>query len=179
MADTGFIFPGTMVGNRTISGGVQVWFQEDNAKLDDGNFASYSTVLSAVSSFGLAATNFDFSGIPSGATIDGIEIRVGDYNEDSAADFTFEVLRLILADNSDGAISKHADLSVPTSGAQTDEAGGANDLWTESLSRSDVVDADFGFFIGMDTAATFSTINVDFMQMKVFFTPAQQNQMLI
>ncbi len=79
MSDTGFIFPGTMVGNRTIAGSDVDWTSPDNAKADDTSVAS-ANIGPGDESSGLAASNFDFTSIPDSARIDGIEIRVGDYD---------------------------------------------------------------------------------------------------
>lgn len=170
MPDTGWKFPGTAVHNRDISGATHNWASEDNIKADDGFDAVASGGIGGGLSRGLAASNFDFISVPPGATIDGIEIRVGDYGLTSGT-YTWTTVRLILADNSDGSVSKHADLVVPDTN-DTDEAGGAADLWSETINRSDVQDVDWGFFVGSN-GATFSIMHLDFMQMKVYYTEAE------
>jgi len=165
MADTGWKFPGTAVGNRPVAGAGENWASPDNIKADDGSDASVMG-FEPWRSYGLAATNFDFSGIPGGSTIDGIEVRVGDYSDDGGT--VWGVCKLILADDSDGSVSKHADLATPGS-LQTDEAGGSVDLWSETIGLSDVQDSDWGFFVTGE-GNLFETLSVDFMQMKVYYT---------
>ena len=54
----------------------------------------------------------------------------------------------------------------------TDDIGGATDLWSELLSQTDVTDVDFGFFVSMLLGGTVTTeFQVDFMQMKVHYSP--------
>ncbi len=174
MADTGWKFPGTMVNNRVISGSDFNWINENNAKADDGSSAaSTSGAAPGQQSSGLAASNFDFSVIPAGATIEGIEIRIGDYALDvNVQDESFwSALRLIHADDTDGSQERSGALLKPTLSLQSDNIGGASDLWTEIWTAVDVTDVDFGFFIGWLTGASGEahTLSVDFMQMRVFY----------
>jgi len=170
MADTGWKLPGTAVANRTIAGSDDDWTGADNIKVDDFSNASVTMGAGAESS-GLAASNFDFSAIPAGATIDGIEAQVGAYTA-SLSSVSVAALRLILADNSDGSVSKHADLTFFNTFPTTDEVGGAADLWSETITRANVQDIDWGFFIGVQTSGLGDGGNVDFMQMKVYYTEA-------
>jgi len=165
MADTGFKFPGTAVANRTISGSDFDWTNQDNIKLDDGSNADAISVAGDEQSSGLAASNFDFSVIPTGAHIDGIEIRI-EHNQASGI-ITWAALRLILSDNSDGSDDRNGELSVP-SGNPTDDVGGATDLWSETISSTDVKNSNFGFFVGCDIILA-GTLEVDFMQMRIFY----------
>jgi hypothetical protein len=167
MPDTGWVFPGTAVGNRSIGGNVN-WVSADNIKADD---TSTSTVfINTNASQGLAGSNFDFSGIPAGSTIDGIEVRVGDYSGLTSA--VWERVKLILADDSDGTEDKKSEFAAWSASEQTDEGGGASDLWSEgSISLSDVQDVDWGFFIAVEAAIEVGP-TVDFFQMKVYYTQA-------
>jgi len=168
MPDTGWIFPGTAVGNRVVSGSDRDWSNPDNIKATPGGDALITT--HPTTSSGLAASNFDFSSISAGAVIDGIEARVGNYRSGVPETMAWSVGKLILADDSDGSVSKHAALLTPTSGVQTDEIGGASDLWSETISRANVQDVDWGFFVAANTTDSGDTNAVDFMQMKVYWT---------
>ena len=170
MADTGFLFPGTAVGDRTITGSDVNFGNPDNIKIDDTLVASAFLSNAGDTSAGLAGSNFDFSSIPAGSTIDGIEIKVGDYFAGSGT-WAWDVIRLILADDTDGSENKNADLTPLDATERTEETGGASDLWSESISRDNVTDADWGFFLGTRLASGFfAASDVDFMQMKVFYT---------
>ena len=177
MADTGFLFPGTAVGNRTIADSDDPdWSNPGNITADDTSKADWANVLNNDTSHGLAASNFDFSSIPAGAVIDGIEAQIGDYNGNSIGNAaSWEVCKLILADDSDGSVSKHSVLIAPPTAPteQTDEAGGASDLWSETIGISDVQDSDWGFFVGTkEVGGLDRTHEIDFMRMKVYYTPA-------
>jgi len=173
MADTGFVFPGTAVGNRAVSGGGPSWSDPDNIKVDDTSDAT--TTVAGTRTLGLAATNFDFSSVS--GTIDGIEVQVGDYSrtESVPGDLIWTVAvaggcNLILADDSDGSENKEDEFLIPTGSDQTDQGGGASDLWGETISDTDVKDVDWGFFISWESSGGGQTPQVDFMQMKVYFT---------
>jgi hypothetical protein len=172
MSVTGWKFPGTMVNNRPVTGSDYDWTNADNAKADDGNSAEVELFVSDDQSSGLAASNFDFSEVPSDATINGIEVRVGDVIRDAAGTTLFTDCRLILADDSDGTETKHTPWNSFPEGPvdqtlRTFIAGGGNDVWGETLTGADVLDVDFGFFISMKSAINHPTIDVDFMQMRI------------
>jgi len=174
LTNTGWKFPGTMVGNRTITGSDADWTNPDNCKADDGSVAEVTLAAFLDHSSGLAASNFDFSVIPSGATIDGVEVRFGDYVTNAAVTNEVDVVRLILADNTDGIENKgasgQAEISNWIESNLTDEAGGAIDLWGEVLTRTDVQDVDFGCFFNARRVVPGGTdFDVDFIQMRVFY----------
>lgn len=173
MADTGFVFPGTAVGNRTITGGDKDWSTPSGITADDISDAFWGTFTPTEQSNGLAGSNFDFSSIPSGATIDGIEIRVGDYSESALGGQEWAVLRLILADDTDGSDNRFDELTaIPADPTETtDEVGGASDLWSETITDTDVKDVDWGFFVGTESSGITNCF-VDFFQMKVYYTAA-------
>lgn len=168
--NTGWKFPGTMAGNRSSTGGTLAWSNPDNAKADDGSTAS--VVLGTGHSLGLAATNFDFSVIPAGATIDGVEIRFGDYDSNSNNCATRDC-RLILPDDSDGIDERASELPEPTTTLATNDVGGFNNHWLQGFTRADVQDVDFGFFVAIGRITANPFINVDFMQMRVFYHVGQ------
>ncbi len=172
MADTGFVFPGTGASRDNSSG--PSWGTPGNCTADDASNATVVSSAAAESDF-LDATNFGFATpIPAGATIDGIEVQVGDYDLVSGT-WGWAVCKLKLADASEGSENKSAALASPTTSLQTDEAGGASDLWGETISRADVIDVDWGFTIGLVVNAFSRNLRVDFCRMKVFYTEGGGN----
>ncbi len=163
-ANSGWQFPATMVNNRTIAGSDADWSNADNCKADDASNATAS-LLSAEITSGLAASNFDFSSVPVGADIVGIEVRVGDRRLSSGAG-RYEFLNLILADDSDGSENKGANQSWSGTAA-TDDRGGEFDLWGETFTDTDVKDVDFGFYISTEAVFGSAGFEVDFLQMRV------------
>jgi len=170
--DTGWVFPGTMVGNRTIAGSDTDWSNVDNCKADDSSEAETTSALGEnESSSGLAASNFNFS-IPVGSFITGIEIRFEDVSapDHSGGGHIFTTIKLILADDSDGSVTETSPSIVAT--PQTFDFGGQLDLWSELIGRDDVVNSNFGFFCGSTNNTTFvSKTQIDSMQMKVYYSP--------
>lgn len=168
MADTGWQFPGTTSGSRGT--GTFAWVSHADITADDGNSASCSVITGPNSSQGLAGASFGFSGdIPAGATIDGIEVQVGDWAMSPADNITWTDVQLILADDSDGTEDKSSDFSAWNTTVQTEAAGGASDLWSETVDRADVIDVDWGFFIRVD-GATNDVAVVDYFRMKIYYS---------
>ena len=168
MADTGWVLPGTGA-NRPISANKD-WTNPDRVTADDSARANVFDDSPAFSD-GLAASNFDFSAILSGATIDGIEIEVEVYNS-SGAGVEWALLKLILSDDSDGTEDKKAVMTTPWPGIPTTEqAGGASDLWSETIASSDVKDIDWGFSLQVEFVTASPNALVDSMKMKVYYTP--------
>ena len=169
MADTGFIDAGTAAGNRT--GGTVDWVNPDNAKTIAALNATVTVNINT--SRGLALTNFGFGAlIPVGSTIDGIEVAVDNHVKD-VGDATWTQLRLILADDTNGAENKASELTqISTIQTIGDTAGGPTDLWSETITRDDVIDVDWGAFAQVfnDVAAN-STVSIDRIAMRIFYTP--------
>ncbi len=172
MADTGFVFPGTAVGNRNTGGSEDFdWVNFNDIKADDSNDAdSDGTEIDSDLSSGLAASNFDFSSIPAGSAIDGIEVEVGDYFVTGGTNWGWSLGRLILADDTNGSGSRHFDLTDWTGTAQTDQMGGASILWSETPSTADVQDVDWGVFVRVQAFDATNLGHVGYMKMKVYYT---------
>ena len=167
MADTGFKFPGTVVRDR--GAGDHSWVNPDNVKLDNSLQARATAITANDVSRGLACTNFDFSLIPPNAVIDGIEIRIGDYDHNDTGAVVWFQITLILADDSDGSESKDGEPNDFASSLQTDEAGGASDLWSETITTADVQNSNWGVMLRIIADTELGAGRIDFLQMKVHF----------
>jgi len=170
MADTGWKFPGTVIGDRPVFDPEMDWINPDNAKADDGSDATATAPEATSTVNGLAATNFDFSSIPINSTINGIEVEIGDYFAD-VLPVTIGRVKLILADGTDGTADKGIDIAAFTTSLQTDQAGGSNDLWGDLHTVADVQDIDFGFWFNCTVHTSGAVASVDFVRMRIFFTP--------
>ncbi len=123
----------------------------------------------------LRATNFDFSSIPSGATIEGITVEIDKYAEvtDSIKDFSIQLR------NSTGP--KGANRPDPSFWDDSDSGtytvyGGSNDKWSESWTVAEIDNIDFGVDIVADTT-TSSLAYIDHIVIKVNYTQSLSGQL--
>ncbi len=174
MPDTGFQLP-TNNQDRAISGGTVAWFALGNL-LSDGPACRFDYDTVDTQSRGCGALDYDFSSIPAGAIIDGIEVRVVDMQQFDPSDADWTHVHLILEDDTDGTENKVSELLPPPldDTQLTDEVGGPSDLWSETISRADVQDPDWGCFLGAIAAVSevTSKLFVNTIQMKVYYSPA-------
>ena len=176
MATTGFKFP--TVGSETFAGGGTIpWSStsEQNITADD---ASYASVILGpfLDSYYLVGDVFGFSAfISAGSTIDGITVRVIDASE-SGTTTGWGALYLQLADGSMATNeNKAAELTILNIVSATSDAGGASDLWSETITRADVVDVDWGVRLKIVNANGDSTVIIDAIQMEIAYTESTES----
>ena len=168
MPDTGWVLTGTCT-NFTMPGSTGAnWVNLSNATVIDSNYAHVNqTAIGDTNA--IRASNFDFSGIPTGAHIDGIEILMDGLHRTgviASIDFTNIV-------NPDGTRNIY-DITIDpanTSITPTDTTGGgSNDRLSTALTVADVQDTDFGFLTNVTTSTT-STIEmrIESMQMRITY----------
>jgi hypothetical protein len=170
MSDTGWKSPGTVVSDDSV--GTTAWSNPSNATASDDNYAVTSHMFFNEIYYTeyLKATNFGF-GIPSGSTIDGIEVGIemlgsydmGDSPEESE-------IKIVKSDGTVGATNKSTGASIE--GEAVFSYGGSSDKWGETWSASDINDTDFGVvFSGLTNPdPTGQGIYVDHIQIKVYYT---------
>ncbi len=167
MADTGATNPGTMADDAAV--GTLTWANPDNAKATNDAYATAGPVNEATRfTHYLKATNFGFS-IPGGATIDGIYVEI-EKKETGAAVRDWEV-KLVLSNGSIGTENKAIGTNWPAEAYAT--YGGAEDLWSESWSDTDINDIDFGVVIEarlIDNFEQNTTAYVDHIRITVYYT---------
>ena len=174
--DTGFVTAGTGTNNANCSGGSTDWFTPGNITADDTNLAAnaYDNPSGAKSDY-LYASNFNFSSIPDGSTIDGIEVRVTRLDDHTASGDVFD--SSIKLFNASG-VAAGDDKSTAANWAEIETAvtfGGSGQLWGLTPSAADVKDADWGWGLcatvfGSEQFETTQAL-VDFMEMKIYYTP--------
>lgn len=165
--------PTTLVSDATT--GDQPWINPENAAAQDDTAAQSAVTGDAIggeTTQYLKCTGFDFSAIPSGATIDGIVVEVEVYENTQGA--TWHRCLLVKA----GAIQSY-DLSPETAVNYEDDdtydtIGGSSELWDDTWSRSDIVNSGFGCAIAFDWQAgspfSGNDVFVDHVQMTVYYT---------
>ena len=159
MASTGNVFAGTGENNAGI--GATAWTSPGNVVSDNTTDA---TCDAAASSQYQVARNFNFSAIPAGATIVGVTVRV----EASEHSGGTESLNAQLQNESGTLVgsSQAQTLNGTTKAVYT--YGSTSDLWSATLTRAIVQDADFGvrlwFTTAHDVRIDYVTVAVEYLE---------------
>ena len=152
LSDTGY-------KSATATGGTyNDWTNPTNAYTSNNQYAS--AVFSYVKQ---SYEDFDF-GVPSGATINGIQIQVEGYT--SAPSLAAQYFTVYSTSEAEG---KGKIWDLPTSEG-TITMGGSDDLWGTSWISSDFSDANFYFYIMTASGPDIYTAYVDHLQIKVYYT---------
>jgi hypothetical protein len=170
VSDTGWKYPASAEGDR----GAQsiTWSSADNIGGDEGQYATADFTFLGELSKGLGGASFGL-GVPAGATIDGIEVRVGDYSRVGSAGPAWLSVNLTLANKLDGVENKISDIGAGAMSTilSTAEAGGVAELWSETIDDTDVNNVNWGFNLHAEMLFTNTTsVRVDFYQMVVYYT---------
>lgn len=172
MATTDYKSPGTTANRDRDS--KAAWNNTDNAKTSND---SRTECVVGKNTYGdwLKLTNFGFtaSDVPSGATIDGIEMIV-ERQCDSLNEVTDSAIYLL-----DSSASQAGDNKATGDywGFLVDEEvtyGGAADDWNASLTQSDIVSSNFGVEISANNEDNFSTSDarIDHVEIRIHYTAA-------
>lgn len=121
----------------------------------------------------LVAHGFDFSSIPSNATITGVEVKIvrkKTTNGGTAKDHTVK-LRYGTTSKIGGIGLNKAKSILYSKSYETSYYGGRTDKWGANLTRSIVTSSSFGVFIRcVGTVRTYSNVAVDGIQMRVHYS---------
>ena len=157
------------------------WSDPGNITADDGTKASVTVTHYAAnggperwdSAYFLKASNFDFSAIPAGSTIDGVYCKAEIYCP--AEDARIDDWRLLDTGGSPTGDDKGSPaVAIASADPSYVEAGGAADKWGCALTRTWVQDPDFGVVIGVsncDAGFVSATVYVDYIMLGVYYTP--------
>lgn len=185
MATTAWKFLGT---GATSEGSTQTgrgWDDFGNGDWDatqlgaqDGSYAYHQlTAANHLTDFGVAY-NFGFTGsdVPSGATIDGIEVRLQNCNTSNGGRYC--LLNSALLTTNAGSSTTGSDTKDATPFADGDAqdlvCGGPSSTWGASISQSDVVSSNFGVVVqfirsnGDDGNST--GCRIDSVEMRIHYT---------
>lgn len=159
------------LGADNTSIGTVVWGNPSNI-LSSNDLYAAATVRNNASHY-LVATDFDFA-IPSGATIDGIEVRVELQSTGSPSNVIDNAVRIVKG----GSIGT-TDKSSPTRWSFGTDAertyGSSSDKWSETWTAADINSTNFGFAISAkETNNSQSNAQVDHIQITVHYTPVAQ-----
>ena len=165
MADTGATLPG--LGSNEDRDGKVDWSNPTNIQTE-ANTASCTIGRYDYGDW-LRASQFGFS-IPSGATIDGIQVDIN--RTQGSTGICDSSLRLVDADGNNVGDDKASATSWPGS-AGTATYGGATDKWNASPTPAMVNDADFGVRLSAENTYRLTpTAYVNWIKITVYYTEA-------
>jgi hypothetical protein len=169
MAVTGWKSPQTAAG--VDRDGKANWSNVDNAKVDDNNYAENILFKSDYGDW-LRLTNFGFTGsdIPSGATINGIEVQYK-RSSDWASVVNDSVVKLRKTAGQVG--DNKASAVYWATSKETVTKGGATDTWNAGLVDSDIISSNFGIDLSpMNNDGTGYRARVYYCQIRIYYTAA-------
>jgi hypothetical protein len=163
--------------NETFSGSDHNWSSTSNAIGNNNQYASVTISDSDNVTAYITAKDFDFS-IPSGATINGIEVFVEkqrDCADSSCSSDVYDNRVRIIKNNTVGS----TDRSIASPWTDSDSTvtyGSSSDLWGTTWAPSDINSTGFGFALSAKRSGGGDrTAKVDLIQIKVHYTEAQIN----
>jgi hypothetical protein len=165
MANTDWIFPGTA---ESVAGSYNDWANPNNIKADDTSFSVVPSMADSVTDY-LQGTNFGFgSYVPSGATIDGIELMVS--RKASVANEIY--MNGLFAVGLGGTPVDHSSATKWGTSESQVTLGSSTDIWTSvSVSRDDIIASGFGFkMTAYGVKSGTSTASVQYMKARIYYT---------
>jgi len=116
----------------------------------------------------LKATGFDFSAIPEGATIDGIEAICSCY-QTPTNDSTIKTAQLVVGGTITGT-NQAADEVIATGFSPVDiTIGDATEKWGLTPTRAQVIASDFGVAFAVEVFG-FTLVAIDYIEITVHYT---------
>lgn len=184
MAVTAYKFPGTVV-NDTSSGSGDAWTNPGNVSADDTSEAVWSVPTSHTNpSQYLKCTNFGFtaSDIPSGSTIDGIEVEYRRREVSVSDDISTSHLRAVKGGSINGtnvSTMNTAEWIKDTSeaGSENIVEGGSSNLWNDTWTQADIVASDFGVALAVTGTGFTPEGRIDYIKVRVYYSAAASTTM--
>lgn len=144
-----------------------------NARVNDFDGNSGNPMESDV----LEITGFDFSSIPSSATIDGIELNIERYRQSGSSRSEISDLEVyLLKGGISTAENKASSSNWPTSAGVASYGGSTDDLWGETWSVTDIQNSNFGVRLQIGaTGGTWKTDTyIDYVELIVYYTTPEE-----
>jgi len=170
VAVTAYKTPGSSANVTGV--GTVAWSNPGNAVSSNDSYATAALPSDGSSNY-LRLYNYDFSEIPAGAAIDGIEIEA----EAKGNTANRALLRAYLCTTS-GAVAGSSSYIPPSTATLTTSdalyvAGGASDTWGNSLTDTIVKGSNFGVMLWAEesSGAGSVTVSVDVVRIRVHYTP--------
>lgn len=144
------------------------WDDEDRALQDGGAGYAKTIVLDAL----LELIAADFASLPTGVTIDGIEVRIDAYKDETGGTGTLRVAAELSWNNG----SSYTTTAKKTTALGTTEAtftlGGATDTWGRSWTRAELQSGSFRLRLQADATSVAGDPEwrVDYAQATIYYT---------
>lgn len=158
-------------GTNVMGVGTIAWANPDRITGQDSLYAS-ANFSSVQQTNYLEASNFDFSSIPAGSTINGIVVTINRFQSGTYSAITDKVISLILEGSLIGTGK------VPPGGSWSPimptpvSFGGSSDLWGTSVTLANIQDSTFGVVLSINGAGGLTNVGfVDYISMTITYTP--------
>ena len=171
MAVTDYKYPGTAAN--VINGGYGAWNNPDYIKADDTSYSATLIGTTKNATDYLTGTNFGFTSsyVPSGATINGIELVICRCCAKANATYDYELY--LLKDGTPHGNNLASATKWPTGEPAEATYGGSSNLWGGTWTQADVLDADFGVRLSCKSAIAANPgefSSVDYFKIRVYYT---------
>lgn len=171
MADTGWVIAGT--GSNDTGVGTEAWVSPGNVTADDATYTEGAPAKNEQMNY-IKGSNFGLS-VPTGATIDGIEIRGQFYDANSGSECAAITHALVVHPSSGNGTDQEAGETVLTATPTNYDYGGASNLHGKTWTASDVNNSSFAVMFSCN-AKIFVVVagdpRCDAIWVKVHYTPA-------
>ena len=158
MADTGFKTTGAVVSTGT-------WSNMTTTRI---NTADNSRATMTGTTFAVATLNNYTFGIPSGATINGIEVNTEFSTSAVASTATLQIS--LSWDNGTNYTTAKSDTVTGSTTDKNSTMGGSADTWGRSWTDTEFANGTFLVKVEGKSSQAFNNCRLDFLQIKVYYT---------
>lgn len=150
------------------------WSNPSNVTSEDTNYATNTVVKNDYSDW-IYASDFGFDGgggVPSGATIDGIEMQFKRYSDTYLTTYCSDgAIYLVDSTGTQQGDDYAAAGNWPGSNTMSSVYGGSSDTWNASLDAADIRSSSFGVQISVDGGASGDLdAYIDVVQIRITYT---------
>jgi len=173
MPTTGPIFPQLAESVSEAPWSDNAWTTPANITADDEATANVTAATFDANdqTHVLKAYNFDFSGVPAGATIDGVIASVNAFYRSGQGAGSLDLMQLLDAARAKVGTNQCAT-AVPLTTTTTTviTKGSLSDLWGNSLTAAWIKDIDFGIALGIKATAANADVDIDYVTLEIYYT---------
>ena len=160
MADTGFKTTGAVVFEGD-------WVNMTTTRI---NTADDSRATMTGTTFAIATLNNYSFGLPSGATIDGIEVNTEFSTSSGSATATLQIS--LSWDNGTTYTTAKSDTQTGTTADKNSTMGGSTDTWGRTWTDTEFANGTFLLKVEGKSSKMANSCRLDFLQIKVYYTEA-------